>query len=295
MRILIAVLLVLLPSVAFSQGFFEREAAIERKSWLIFEPEEAMTEAMEEAFQQAYQDETGVADDYRIEINVAARRLFLFENDNLIKEYPVAVGSPRYRTPIGPRFLKDITWNPWWFPPPYADWAKGAKPEPPGPGNPLGRVKMSLGGDILLHGTNKEYTVGTPASHGCMRMMNKDALDLAWFIQTRFSEHAGLPDEELETMREKYRRQGGTSFPVKLSRLIPVDVVYERVSVWERTMEVHPDIYSRTENLEEQILEKLSSIGIAPWEVDQTKLQELQKAPTDEPVPILDLIALSDI
>lgn len=293
MRILFAIIvpLLLVPSVAYPQGYYEREAQLERLTWLPFLPEEVVRET----FKEVGQEETPTADDYRIEINVAARRLFLFERDRMVRTYPVAVGSSRYRTPIGPRFLKEITWNPWWYPPPYSDWAKGATPTPPGPNNPLGRVKMSLGGDILLHGTNKEYTVGTPASHGCMRMKNNDAIDLAWFFQTHFTEFAGYSEEDLQAIRERYRRHRGTSFPVKLVRQIPVDIVYERVSVWARTMEVHPDIYGRTADLESQILEKLLAIGIPPWEVDQTKVSELKKNRETLEVAIQDLLASSGI
>jgi murein L,D-transpeptidase YcbB/YkuD len=201
----------------------------------------------------------------------------------LLKVYPVAVGSSRYRTPIGPRYLSNVTWNPWWYPPP-SDWAKNEKPTPPGPGNPLGRVKMSLGGDIFLHATNKEYTVGTPASHGCMRMKVKDAMELAWFFQEKFS------DQTDESLKAKYDARRWESFYVPLNEKIPVDVVYERVTVDEAEMMVHPDIYGRSGNLEEVVLNQLSSVGIPPWEVDPMMLEDLKRLPNSTAVPIADLL-----
>jgi murein L,D-transpeptidase YcbB/YkuD len=217
--------------------------------------------------------------DYRLVINLPARRLFLYEKGEIIKTFPVAVGTNRYRTPIGPRYLANVTWNPWWYPPP-SDWAKDAKPTPPGPGNPLGRVKMSLGGDIFLHATNKEYTVGSAASHGCMRMRNKDAIELAWFFQTKFS------DETEEWLRAKYEARRWDSF---LKEKIPVDVIYERVTVQDSEMIVHPDIYGRVGDLEDLVINQLSSVGIPPWEVDPMKLQDLKRLPNSTSVEIADL------
>jgi L,D-transpeptidase ErfK/SrfK len=46
---------------------------------------------------------------------------------------------------------------------------------PPGPGNPLGTRAMSLNASgILIHGTYASYSVGTYASHGCIRMLLSD-------------------------------------------------------------------------------------------------------------------------
>ena len=54
-----------------------------------------------------------------ITVNIAARRLYLYdERAALVKTYPVAVGSPRYRTPIRAQALRTIVWNAWWMPPP---------------------------------------------------------------------------------------------------------------------------------------------------------------------------------
>lgn len=240
-------------------------------------------EAVEAAFPDGQGEDAEASADYKITINLPERRLYLFERSRLLKTYPVAVGTNRYRTPVGPRFLSNVTWNPWWYPPP-SDWAKDEKPTPPGPGNPLGRVKMSLGGDIFLHATNKEYTVGSAASHGCMRMRNKDAVELAWFFQTKFT------DETDEDLRPKYEARRWESFFVPLKQKIPVDVIYERVTVQENDVLVHPDIYGRVGDLESLVLNQLSNEGIPPWEVDPMKLEDLKHLPNSTAVPIEDLL-----
>src|SRR5882762_1302440 len=85
-----------------------------------------------------------------ITVNIAARRLYLYdERAALVKTYPVAVGSPRYRTPIRAQAMRTIVWNGWWLPPP-SPWAQHDKPTPPGPHNPLGNIKMPIGASLML-------------------------------------------------------------------------------------------------------------------------------------------------
>jgi hypothetical protein len=65
--------------------------------------------------------------------------------------------------------------NPWWRPP-DSDWAKGLKPIPPGPGNPLGTRWMGLDASgVGIHGTPDAASIGYSASHGCIRMYIPDA------------------------------------------------------------------------------------------------------------------------
>jgi hypothetical protein len=77
-----------------------------------------------------------------------------------------------------------MVWNPTWTPPPDAAWAKDEKPAGPGWGNPMGRVKMHLFGDYYVHGTpaRNERHLGSPASHGCIRMRNQDVMELAQLV-----------------------------------------------------------------------------------------------------------------
>ncbi|MUL55844.1 L,D-transpeptidase family protein, partial [Pseudomonas aeruginosa] len=50
---------------------------------------------------------------------------------------------------------------------------------PPGPDNPLGPYKLTLGvPGYLIHGSNKKFGIGTRTSHGCFRMYNADVTHL---------------------------------------------------------------------------------------------------------------------
>jgi lipoprotein-anchoring transpeptidase ErfK/SrfK len=88
-----------------------------------------------------------------------------------VRRFQVATGQPIYPTPIGSFSIMDMQRNPWWYPPPDAPWAKGAKPIPPGPGNPLGTRWMGLTAPgVGIHGTPDPASLGYSASHGCIRM-----------------------------------------------------------------------------------------------------------------------------
>ena len=104
-----------------------------------------------------------------------SHRLFLYRGFStgkmrLARTFPVAVGQPAYPTPLGSFSIRTMRKNPWWYPP-DEDWAAGASPIPPGPGNPLGTRWMGLSvGGVGIHGTYNSGSVGTAASHGCIRM-----------------------------------------------------------------------------------------------------------------------------
>ena len=88
-----------------------------------------------------------------------------------VRRFEVATGQPIYPTPIGAFKIVIMERNPWWYPPPDAPWAKGAKPIPPGPGNPLGTRWMGLSAPgVGIHGTPDPASLGYSASHGCIRM-----------------------------------------------------------------------------------------------------------------------------
>jgi lipoprotein-anchoring transpeptidase ErfK/SrfK len=108
-----------------------------------------------------------------------SRRLVLYRGSkpgkmHVAASFPVAVGMPAWPTPLGSFHVRNKTRNPWWYPP-NASWAQGAKPIPPGPGNPLGTRWMGLGGGVGIHGTYNSGSIGTAASHGCIRMHLRSA------------------------------------------------------------------------------------------------------------------------
>ena len=104
-----------------------------------------------------------------------SKRLTLFRGAGAgamraVASFPVATGMAAYPTPLGSFRIATKQRNPWWYPP-KAGWAAGAKPIPPGPGNPLGTRWMGLNvGAVGIHGTPDAASIGYSASHGCIRM-----------------------------------------------------------------------------------------------------------------------------
>jgi lipoprotein-anchoring transpeptidase ErfK/SrfK len=104
-----------------------------------------------------------------------SKGLFIYSGRKLVRRLSVATGQSRYPTPLGTFAIVDKEYNPWWYPP-DSEWAKGLKPVPPGPGNPLGTRWMGLNGGLVgIHGTPDAASIGYSASHGCIRMRIPDA------------------------------------------------------------------------------------------------------------------------
>ena len=115
-----------------------------------------------------------------IVVDLGQLRLYLYRDGHLIKTYTVATGQPAYPTPTGTYAIVNMTKDPTWLPP-NSDWAKEAQPIPPGTENPLGTRWMGTSAPgVGIHGVppSEDGTIGTYASHGCIRMHNWDAVDL---------------------------------------------------------------------------------------------------------------------
>lgn len=110
-----------------------------------------------------------------IVIRRGSKRLYLYKRTKFRTSFGVATGLPQYPTPLGRFSIATMQRHPWWYPP-DADWAAGADPIPPGPGNPLGTRWMGLSvGGVGIHGTPDAASIGYSASHGCIRMRISDA------------------------------------------------------------------------------------------------------------------------
>jgi lipoprotein-anchoring transpeptidase ErfK/SrfK len=126
--------------------------------------------------------------------DLSARKLTVSRGASTLKTYSVAVGSERYPTPPGTYTIRKIVWNPSWHPPPGAAWAKGKSAKGPGDaGNPMKVVKIFFREpDYYIHGTDDVESLGSAASHGCLRMDSSEVADLAKLIM----EHGGQPRDE---------------------------------------------------------------------------------------------------
>jgi lipoprotein-anchoring transpeptidase ErfK/SrfK len=106
-------------------------------------------------------------------------RLRLFKFLRLVKSYGVAVGRVGLATPPGLYHVQERQVNPSWHVP-NAPWAGSLAGQtiPPGPNDPLVARWLGLGNGIGIHGTNEPFSIGSAASHGCIRMLPADVIAL---------------------------------------------------------------------------------------------------------------------
>ena len=96
---------------------------------------------------------------YRIVVDVSAKRLDLFRNGSKEKSYPIAVGKVATETPYGEFTIIN---------------------KAPNPGGPYGAYWLGLSKPHYgIHGTNQPWTIGQAVSKGCIRMYNRDVIELA--------------------------------------------------------------------------------------------------------------------
>jgi lipoprotein-anchoring transpeptidase ErfK/SrfK len=111
-----------------------------------------------------------------IVIRRSSNVLTLYRGDRYVRRFHVATGQAVYPTPLG-SFHIVVRWkDPTWYPPTQDAWAKGLKPVPPGPNNPLGTRWMGIDAPgVGIHGTDEPASIGYSKSHGCIRMLVPDA------------------------------------------------------------------------------------------------------------------------
>ena len=105
--------------------------------------------------------------------------LRLFVNLKLAKVYRISVGQVGYDTPSGLYHVRNKAVNPSWFVPnkPWAGDLAG-KVIPPGPDNPIKARWMGIYDGAGIHGTDAVSSIGQRASHGCIRMLIPDVMEL---------------------------------------------------------------------------------------------------------------------
>ena len=116
-----------------------------------------------------------------VSIDRSTHTLRLFRALRLVRTYPVAVGRAGFETPPGLRHVLYKERNPSWTAPnkPWAYPYQGQTFPPGDPRNPLREWFIALGDGIGIHGTSEEWTVGSSASHGCIRMHAADVDQVA--------------------------------------------------------------------------------------------------------------------
>lgn len=99
---------------------------------------------------------------YFINISVSKRRLTLYKDGRFFKIFPIGVGKMLTKTPLGEYIIVNRQLN---------------------PGGPYGVMWLSLSKvGYGIHGTNNPSSIGKAVSHGCVRMYNRDVLQLAGIV-----------------------------------------------------------------------------------------------------------------
>jgi len=107
----------------------------------------------------------------RLVISIPDRKIARGEDGRVVKIYSVAVGKASTPSPRGSFRIASRVQHPTWYQP--------GKAVGPGSANPLGTRWMGLGyKGYGIHGTNMPLSIRKAASHGCIRMRNRDVEDL---------------------------------------------------------------------------------------------------------------------
>jgi lipoprotein-anchoring transpeptidase ErfK/SrfK len=118
------------------------------------------------------QTQPPATDTVNLLLNLKQRRVYVYKGDKVIAKYPVAIGKKGWETPLGEWQVMEKVKNPGW-----TNFKTGEVLKP-GKENPLGARWIGFwtdGEDVIgFHGTPNIKSIGTAASHGCVRMFNRD-------------------------------------------------------------------------------------------------------------------------
>jgi lipoprotein-anchoring transpeptidase ErfK/SrfK len=138
-------------------------------------------------------------------VSIADRKLAVLDGDEVIATFPVAVGATKSPSPTGVFQIVSRVPNPTYYRPGLVI--------PSGKNNPLGTRWVGLSEKGYgIHGTNAPGSVGHAASHGCIRLRNRDMEKLFTMVRVGDAvEILGDRDAELhmcsEATRTKQRSQ----------------------------------------------------------------------------------------
>jgi len=109
-------------------------------------------------------------------------------NGVVLARYPATTGSTHDPLPLGNWKINGVAWNPPYNYNPVLFWDAEASEKkatlPPGPNSPVGPVWIDLSKPHYgIHGTPTPSTIGKTSSHGCIRLTNWDAIELAKMVK----------------------------------------------------------------------------------------------------------------
>lgn len=177
-----------------------------------------------------------VENQYKIVINIPSRKLTLFKNDKIFKEYPVAVGKAKTQTPIGEFKIINKIINPYY-----------AKKNILGGSlrNPLGSRWMGFKVHYGIHGNSDPSSIGTFASGGCVRMYERDIQEIFEIVPI------------------------GTPVQIKYDL---IEIVND-IDGEEPILIVYPDYYNKVRNIKKLVKQKLEELNLYN-EISEKRLEE---------------------
>jgi lipoprotein-anchoring transpeptidase ErfK/SrfK len=175
-----------------------------------------------------FEAESPKKDDHRrasvatIVVDKAAHDVRAYDKgDQLVAFYPATIGSSEKPAPSGTFAVRRVAYNPDYHYNPKFAW-KGVKTDKPltvkpGPNNPVGLVWIDLTAPSYgIHGTPEPDKIGKTESHGCIRLTNWDALDLAGMVHrgtaVKFEDKAS-PVEPLAAEQQSAAPHEGAALP----------------------------------------------------------------------------------
>src|SRR2546430_14041035 len=230
-----------------------------------------------------------VPKDTRIVVNIPAFRMDVFRQGTLLKSYKIWIGYQQFPLPTGFRKAEMIIFNTSWTQP-NESWASdpGLVVAAGDKGNPLGPIKIPIGGANLIHGGKSLSKIGTFASHGCVGLTNDEVKDfvkvLAEASNTELKE-----DRMAGFLRNRARTQA-----VKLEKPVPVELRYETIVIQDGQLHIYRDVYNKNTNTEENLRAAFDASGLSFDKLtDEDKTQALDALnvmslrPKKQPTPIL--------
>lgn len=218
--------------------------------------------------------------DVRVTVDVPAFRLTLWQNGKEVKTYKIGVGLVDYPITVSERKATDIIWNPDWIPP-DSDWVgerggvkAGEVIKASDPRNPLGKVKIPLGGGYLIHEAKGPGDLGNLVSHGCIRMMRADLYDLAEKLVAARS----LPVTAKQLTRAKLTKN--TLVAKLVDPPLVVDINYDTLVTEGGVLSLYADVYNRGTNTPAHLRTELEEHGLDTAALDNATLKKLLARPT---------------
>jgi L,D-transpeptidase ErfK/SrfK len=161
------------------------------------------------------------ADVSGVVLNLPEAEVYLVDKGTLVRAYPVGVSNADWKAPIGDTRIVDMERHPTWYVPKriQAEMKQRGieviEKMDPGPSNPLGARWIGWSdGSYGFHGTTVPTSIKHYASHGCVRFLREDIIDLYDRV------HVGMPVHVI------YQ---------------PVTLAVDRKTVW---LSVYPDYYN---------------------------------------------------